>query len=130
MSNIQTQKTIWFKLGYIPAIIAVITIIYGSLTKGFTGGHFSVWISIILTIGILFKLVNIFVEYHWLPIIPTLLYGVAFGIIFFYGAPTLTDQFWGINYSGGNFSNVLKYLIFIGFSMIMSVILLFFKQEK
>jgi hypothetical protein len=125
-----SQKTKWFYLSLASAVLAIIAIIYGLATKGFPGDFFSEWIVVTLLLGIAVQYANIYVHFHWVPILSAVCYGTSFGLVILYGAPTVADKYWGITYSGGNFNAVLTYLVLTGIAMLLAVALLFFNQDK
>ena len=124
------DKTKWFYIGFVSDILCLIAVVYGLMSKGFPGNLFPEGIIIAVVVGIVLHLVGMFLNYHWLPLLPTICYGFAFALILQYGLPTITDKYWGIYYSGGKFEAVMTYLILTGIAMLLALVLLFFKQSR
>ena len=124
------DKTKWFYISFISDILCLIAVVYGMISKGFPGNYFPQMIIIVVGVGIVVHLANVFLDFHWLPILPTLAYGITFGLVLKYGIPTITDKYWGVYYSGGNFANVMTYIALVGVALLLAIVLLFFKQSS
>lgn len=124
------DKTVWFYVEIAAAVLTVIAMVIGWITKGLVKNTFSGSIVICAVIAILLEVLYQFVDLEILPLAVTIMYALTFGIIGNQGSYVISDHFNGVSFLGGNYSMVLQCLFLTGAALVLSIIALFNDQKK
>lgn len=124
------KKTFAFYIGIIPMVLAIATIVYGLMTRGFIGETFPLSIVVALILAVIVGVITALFPAEWLPIVRSMAYSLGFGMVVKAGAPTLSDYFNGVNFMGGNLQNVCVCIALTGIAVVIGWVMLFLPENK
>lgn len=111
-------------------ILSLITVILGSSQKAMTTNYnFSTPLIIAMVAGIVVGVLNLFLDFDFLPLVASILFSVSFGMIFDQGLPVVVDKLNNITFQGGKFEQVALYMILMLTACILSFIACFVKKK-
>ena len=126
----KNKLTKWDILGIASVIPVVITCILGSTQHAMVQNtSFEPAILIAATAGIILQFLSVMNSKDFIPLLASIAYSVTFGLIVKSGAEVVNDKMLNIQFSGGNFPQVLSYLIMMGIAVVVSVVICFVKQK-
>ncbi len=130
MRDMLKEKTVWFYVEILAAVLIAVAVILGWTTKGLVKNTFAPSIIICAVIGILLEILYQFINLEILPLGVTVMYALTLGIIANQGSYVISDHVNGVSFLGGNYQMVMQCLILTGTGLMLSIIALFFEQKK
>lgn len=128
--KILKNKGIGFYLNAVATILALVVLILGISQKGLARNtSFGASIIIPIALGIVVFILSIFFNYGFMPLILSISLIVAFGFVINQGAEVINDKMLNIEFSGGNFAQVLIYLIGLGIAVILTIVVCFLPDQ-
>ena len=115
----------------VSAILALITVILGATQQAMTTNYnFSTPLIIVMAVGVVGAIVNLFLRLDFMPLLASILFSVGFGMIFDQGLPVVVDRINNISFQGGNFNSVAAYMAMMLVACILSFIACFIKKRE
>lgn len=115
----------------VSAILALITVILGATQQAMTTNYnFSTPLIIVMAVGVVVAIVNLFLRLDFMPLLASILFSVGFGMIFDQGLPVVVDRINNISFQGGNFNSVAAYMAMMLVACILSFIACFIKKRE
>ena len=115
----------------VSAILALITVILGATQQAMTTNYnFSTPLIIVMAVGVVVAVVNLFLRLDFMPLLASILFSVGFGMIFDQGLPVVVDRINNISFQGGNFNSVAAYMAMMLVACILSFIACFIKKRE
>lgn len=105
------KRGLYYYLLLAASVLALITVILGATQKAMTTNYnFSLPLIIVMVVGIIVVVVNLFIDFDFMPLLASVLYSISFGMIFDQGLPVIVDKINNISFQGGNFNSVAAYI--------------------
>ena len=123
------KKTFPAYFGCLAAILALVIVIVGPMTKGFADRTFATEIIVILMIGIIAELITFFTNSKLMPLVTAVIFAVGLGFIFMHAAPIVADHYNDLNFRNGDYRSVCLYLA-VGCLMGISSVIACFGDTK
>ena len=122
------SKGLLYWVGFAAIVFAITYIICGPTMNGFAERSFQPVIIVFLVIGIVAQVAGLFVDYKFMPLIPVIFYGIAFGLTGYFGATIIGDFYNQLNWMNGDYPSVVVYLVLSGIACGLSCISCFGKK--
>ncbi len=128
--NLLKKKGSYYILLLIATVLALVTVILGATQKAMTTNYnFSLPLIIVMVVGIIVVVANLFVDFDFMPLLAAALYSVGFGMIIDQGIPVIVDKINGIAFQGGNFNSVIAYVGMMLVACILCFVACFIKKD-
>ena len=129
--NFVKKRGLYSWLLVVSAILALITVILGATQQAMTTNYnFSTPLIIVMAVGVVVAIVNLFLRLDFMPLLASILFSVGFGMIFDQGLPVVVDRINNISFQGGNFNSVAAYMAMMLVACILSFIACFIKKRE
>lgn len=131
MSVSLKNKGIGFYLEAVAAILAIVTLVLGVNGKALTNNaNIGIDVIIVVAIGVACAIAGFFVDFDFWTLLPAVCFFVAFGMIISGGAAVIVDKINNISFVGGDFTQVVTYLILLGVSSLLCIVACFFGRKR
>lgn len=131
MSDFLKKKGADFYLMLVAAAASVVCGVLVLLWGGFaTAATVTVQIPILLFIGAAVFIVSVWFDLDFMPVLEGAFYVLAFAFILSYSINVIVDQINAIQYSGGDFTSCLTYLILSVGSILLTIVACFCKKQR
>lgn len=125
------KKGLYCWLLVLAAVLALVTVVLGATQKAMTTNYnFSLPLTIVMAVGIVVVIVNLFVNFDFIPLLVSVLFSVGFGMIIDQGIPVIVDKINNISFQGGNFGSVAAYVAMMAVACILCFIACFTKKRE
>lgn len=119
------SKSITSYFGCVAAVLALVIIIVGPITRGFADRSFSNEVIAVLVIGIIAEIATFLTDTKAMPLVTAIIFAVGIGFIFMNAAPIVADRYNDLNFRNGDFNSVVVYLVLGSLMGITSVVACF-----
>jgi len=107
----------------VAAVLSIVTAVLGSTQNALVQNtSFSLPLILSLAAAVVLIVVSFFVSFDVLPLLISAVLSLAFGLLVKGGAEVVNDHNLNIQFSGGNFSQVLVYLILLGLAVVLAIV--------
>lgn len=111
ITDLIKRKNAWSLTLVAAAVIALVTLIYGSVTKALVYDSFNPVIIAFLIAGAVAAIAAFVLPFDFMNFLPVPFVGVAFAVLAYDSAPVIADKINGINLVQGNFSASVVLLV-------------------
>jgi hypothetical protein len=116
-------------VGLISVVAAIALAVVGYFTKGFANQTFDMNVIYLLGIGVLFALLAFATRLRLAPLLASIAFSLAYGLVFYDGAPIIADYFNDLNFMNGNSTYVVIYVILGGVCCLASILTCFSNKK-
>ncbi len=124
------KKTLWSYLALLGAVVALVAMIHGIVTKPLVYDTYGALIIIMFVLGIAAAIANFITDIKVLPLITVICFSVSLMAIIYYAVEVAGDYFNNVFLFGGHYPAIVANVILTLVAIVLCCVPLFFEVNK